>query len=141
MGTQATQQQMLFKHNLNGHPSTLAILKQFPEAGQHALELMDSDKQKPGETKQAQFNRLFNILKRQQLQGQKAEASRKETEKWKEEYKAQFKGPVPPERIQQLLDEQLDRGEITDEAHRLGYLGLLLMFDYVPAEPASEIPF
>jgi len=141
MGIEAGIEPMLFKHNLNGHPTICKLILSDQEVGRHVLEMMDKDKQRIAETKQAQFNRLWDVFKRQSNRKRKDEADSDKLEEWKQEYKAQYKNPITPERIKEMLDDMLDKGEISEKEHEYGTIGLKWMFDYEPAEEEVGVPF
>ena len=144
-------EQAMFKNNLVGHPYVTNCAENRPELTARAFELMNTDRCKPAETKAAQFKRIYEIIYKNETRARNSQEQLSQTQAWKQAYKAQYKGAITPERIKEMLDEQLDRGEINDVAYENGMKGLELMFGYiildmgpgVSAEPeaGNSLPF
>ena len=135
--------QQLFKYNFTGNTFVCDCAINKPEIAGKVFELMSRDKKKPGESDYMQFKRLYEIMTKEIARQTKAQVQVDDMERWKQEYKAQYKNPITPERIKAMLDEQLDKGEISEKQHEFGYKGLRWMWDFEPeqVEADNDIPF
>lgn len=131
-------EKQIFKYNFLGNTFVCDCAINKPDIAGKVFELMAKDKRKPGESDYMQFKRLYEIMVKDIARNTKAQKQAEDSAQWKQEYKAQFRGAITPERVKQMLDEQLDKGEISERQHHFGYLGLKEIWGYVPEE-AQEL--
>ena len=135
-------QNEIFKYKLNSNKFVADCCLNKPEIASKVFELMSRDKLKPVETTYMQFKRIHEIIVREEARKRKNEDYTEKVTAWKQAYQNDLQIRITPERIKQMLDDMLDRGEIDDKKHEYGYKGLAFLFGYkVKDKPEVGIPF